>query len=145
MTNSNALEKARALELPSRKASLHREASVTQFWNHNRKLLEEAWAEWEMENKDDLLIPDEMLLDPRLRKAIIHRGNVPHATHPITSGQRSNLVVWLYGERMQIPQGGASSYGNFTNSASAMDEIENITARQRWSVPSTPKDSYAPF
>lgn len=33
-------------------------------------MLEAAWAEWEIENKDDLLIPDETLLDPRLRKAI---------------------------------------------------------------------------
>ena len=49
-------------------------------------------------------------------KAIIHTGNVPHATHPITSGQRSNLVVWLYGDRMQIPRGGASSYGSVDNS-----------------------------
>ncbi|MFD2541328.1 2OG-Fe(II) oxygenase [Lacinutrix gracilariae] len=77
-------------------------------------------------------------------KAIIHRGNVPHATHPITSGQRSNLVVWLYGDRMQIPQGGANSYGNFAKSADKV-ESENITARQRWSVPNEPKDTYAPF
>ncbi|WP_417610986.1 2OG-Fe(II) oxygenase [Owenweeksia hongkongensis] len=317
MTNNNAFAQARALELPSRKASLYREASVSQFWNNNRKLLEEAWAEWEMENKDDLLIPDETLLDPRLRKAIneawknpekenavadlwdeiipgvysaqffdldrladfrnyleaavnsqipkrapygiqlnrygvmldprseghlaapsfqafynemmdrymrpiarlllgtygydsqtfgfsiqynpdkdkdlqphtdasaatlnininlpdekftgsqvdfhdkttgktvqtifepgkaiIHRGNVPHATHPITSGQRNNLVVWLYGERMQIPRGGGSSYGNFEDSSSSIDESEIITSRQRWSVPQIPKDTVAPF
>ncbi|WP_417600441.1 2OG-Fe(II) oxygenase [Owenweeksia hongkongensis] len=317
MTNNNALAQARALELPSRKASLYREASVSQFWNNNRKLLEEAWAEWEMENKDDLLIPDETLLDPRLRKAIneawknpekenavadlwdeiipgvysaqffdldrladfrnyleaavnsqipkrapygiqlnrygvmldprseghlaapsfqaffnemmdrymrpiarlllgtygydsqtfgfsiqynpdkdkdlqphtdasaatlnininlpdekftgsqvdfhdkttgktvqtifepgkaiIHRGNVPHATHPITSGQRNNLVVWLYGDRMQVPRGGGSIYGNFEGSSSSISETENITARQRWSVPQIPKDTVAPF
>ncbi len=317
MKHNNALAQARALSLPSREASLKREASVSHFWNNNRKLLEDAWAEWEMENKDSLLIPDETLLDPKLRKAIneawenpekenavadlweeiisgvyaaqffdlerladfrnyletvvnseiprrapygiqlnrygimldprseghlaapnfqafyndmmnrymrpiarlllgtygydnqtfgfsiqynpdkdkdlhahtdasaatlnininlpdevftgsqvdfhdkstgktvqtifepgkaiIHRGNVPHATHSITSGQRSNLVVWLYGDRMQIPRGGASSYGNIGNSASAVDVTENISPRERWSVPDGPKDTFAPF
>jgi hypothetical protein len=317
MTTNNALVQARALLLPSRKAALHREASVSHFWNSNRKLLEAAWAEWEVENKDGLLIPDETLLDPRLRqavteawenpekedavadlweqiipgvyvaqffdverlaefrdyleaavdsqipkrapygiqlnrygimldprseghlaapnfqsfykqimdrymrpvarlllgtygydnqtfgfsiqynpdkdkdlqahtdasaatlninmnlpdeaftgsevdfydktsgkkvqtifepgKAIIHRGNVPHATHPITSGQRNNLVVWLYGDQMQIPQGAANSYGNFDKSASIVDATENASAHQRWSVPDTPKDTFAPF
>lgn len=316
-TNTNALAAARALGLPTREASIKREASVSQFWNSNRNLLEEAWAEWEMENKDNLLVPDETLLDPRLRqavneawgnpekenavadlweeiipgvysaqffdlerlaefrtyleavvnsqipkrapygiqlnrygmmldprseghlaapnfqafyndimdrymrpiarlllgtygydnqtfgfsiqynpdkdkdlhahtdasaatlnininlpneeftgsqvdfydktsgntvqtifepgKAIIHRGNVPHATHPITSGQRSNLVVWLYGDRMQIPRGSTSSYGSVGNSLSKVVTEENITARQRWSVPDGPKDTIAPF
>lgn len=317
MINNNALAQARALTLPSREAMLKRDASVSEFWNTNRKLLEDAWAEWEIENKDDLLIPDETLLDPKLRKAIndawenpekenavadlweeiipgvytvqffdverlaefrnyleavvnsqiparppygiqlnrygimldqrseghlaapnfqafyneimdrymrpvarlllgtygydnqtfgfsiqynpdkdkdlhphtdassatlnininlpdekftgsqvdfhdkstgkvvrtvfepgkaiIHRGNVPHATHPITSGQRNNLVVWLYGDRMQIPRGNASSYGNFGNSVSTDNTPENITAEQRWSIPKTPKDTFAPF
>ena len=62
-------------------------------------------------------------------KAIIHRGSVPHATHPITSGQRNNLVVWLYGNGMQVPRGGAG----------------NISAQERWSLPDDPKDSFAPF
>lgn len=313
---TNALSEARALDVPSRQAMLHREPSVTQFWNSNRKLLEDAWAEWEIENKDELLIPDETLLDPKLRKAIndtwenpekenivadlweeimpgvytaqffdperladfrnylqatveskiparppygialnrhgvmlderseghlgapnfqafyndmmdrymrpiarlllgtygydnqtfgfsiqynpdkdrdlnphtdassatlnininlpdegftgsevdfydnatrqtvrtvfepgkaiIHRGSVPHVTHPITSGQRSNLVVWLYGDRMQIPRGGANSYGSFGDSGTTVN-AENITARERWSVPNTPKDTFAPF
>ena len=68
--HTNALAEARALEVPSRELSLRRDPSVSQFWNENRKLLEAAWAEWEIENKDDLLVPDETLLDPRLRKAI---------------------------------------------------------------------------
>lgn len=316
MTINNTLEQARSLTLPSREASLNREPSVSHFWKSNRALLESAWVEWEIKNKGDLLVPDETLLDPRLRraikdawenpekenavadlweeiipgvytaqffdverlaefrnyleavansqipkrapygiqlnrygvmldprsegylaapnfqafyndmmnrymrpiarlllgtygydsqtfgfsiqynpdkdkdlhahtdassatlnininlpdepftgsqvdfhdkttgrtvqtsfepgKAIIHRGNVPHATNPITSGQRSNLVVWLYGDRMQIPQGGANSYGNFAKSVDKV-ESENITARQRWSVPNEPKDTYAPF
>ncbi len=315
--HTNALAEARALTLPSREASLKRETSVSHFWNTNRKLLEDAWAEWEIENKDSLLIPDETLLAPRLRKAInevwenpekenavadlweeiipgvyvaqffdldrlaefrtyleavansqvpkrapygiqlnrygmmldprseghlaapnfqafyndimdrymrpiarlllgtygydnqtfgfsiqynpdkdkdlhahtdasaatlnininlpeekftgsevdfydkasgktvqttfepgkaiIHSGNVPHATHPITSGQRSNLVVWLYGDRMQIPRGSTSSYGGANNSASTVVATENITARQRWSLPDGPKDTIAPF
>ncbi len=317
MKKNNALTQARALTLPSREASLKREASVSHFWNSNRKLLEDAWAEWEIENKDDILIPDETLLDPRLReaineawenpekenavadlweeiipgvysaqffdldrlaefrnyleavsnsqipkrapygiqlnrygimldprseghlaapnfqkfytdimnrfmrpiarlllgtygydnqtfgfsiqynpdkdrdlyahtdasaatlnininlpdeeftgsqvdfhdkttgktvqtifkpgKAIIHRGNVPHATHPIISGQRSNLVVWLYGDRMQIPRGNTSSYGSFDNTTHKIDMQETITARQRWSIPSALKDTFAPF
>lgn len=317
MTNTNALEQARALTEPSREASLRREPSVSHFWNSNRKLLEEAWAEWEIENKDNLLVPDETLLDPRLRKAIndawenpekenavadlweeiipgvysaqffdlerlaefrnyleatvnseiprrapygiqlnrygvmldprseghlaapnfqafyntimdrfmrpiarlllgtygydnqtfgfsiqynpdkdkdlhahtdasaatlnininlpdeeftgsqvdfhdkttgkvvqtifepgkaiIHTGNVPHATHPITSGQRSNLVVWLYGDHMQIPRGGASSYSNTGNSASKIETTDKVSARERWSVPDSPKDMIAPF
>ncbi|MEM9527057.1 MAG: 2OG-Fe(II) oxygenase [Bacteroidota bacterium] len=78
-------------------------------------------------------------------KAIIHRGSVPHATHPITSGQRSNLVVWLYGDRMQIPRGGTSSYGSSDGSAPNADVPENATARQRWSVPEGAKDTFAPF
>ena len=317
MIHNNALAQARSLTLPTREASLRRELSVSQFWNSNRKLLEDAWAEWEIENKDKLLIPDETLLDPKLRKAIndawenpdkenavadlweeiipgvyvaqffdlerlaefrsyleavvdsqvtksapygiqlnrygimldprsegylaapnfqafynvimdrymrpvarlllgtygydtqtfgfsiqynpdkdkdlqahtdassatlnininlpdeeftgsqvdfydkasgktvqtifepgkamIHLGSVPHATHPIESGQRSNLVVWLYGDRMQIPRGGANNYGNFGSTSSSVDIPETITARQRWSMPTAPKDTSAPF
>lgn len=316
--HTNALKEALALEVPSRELSLRRDPSVSKFWNDNRKLLEAAWAKWEQENKDNLLLPDESLLDPKLReaindawenpekeaavadlweeiipgvyetqffdlerladfrkyledvvnsgipkrapygiqlnrygmmldprseghlaapsfqafynaimdrymrpisrlllgtygydnqtfgfsiqynpdkdkdlhahtdassatlnintnlpdeeftgsivdfydkasgktvqtkfqpgKAIIHRGNVPHATHPIESGQRSNLVVWLYGDNMQIPRGSTSSYGNIGNSSSIKDvALENVTARQRWSLPDGPKDTVAPF
>ena len=317
LEHTNALAEARALEVPSRELSLRRDPSVAQFWNENRKLLEAAWAEWEIENKDDLLVPDETMLDPRLRKAIkdawenpekesavadlwdevipgvyvaqffdvdrladfrnyleavtnsrvpkrapygiqlnrygmmldprseghlaapnfqafyndmmdrfmrpiarlllgtygydnqtfgfsiqynpdkdkdlhahtdasaatlnininlpdekftgsevdfydkasgktvqaifepgkaiIHRGDVAHATHPITSGQRSNLVVWLYGDRMQIPRGSSSSYGGATNGVTTVVTAENINARQRWSLPDGSKDTIAPF
>lgn len=316
MIKNNALAQARALSLPSREASLNREPSVSRFWNSNRELLEEAWAEWETENKSNILALDESLLDPRLRKAIneawdcpekenavadlweeiipgvfvaqffdterlpdlrnyletvvnsqipvrppygiqlnryglmldprsegylaapdfqafyhniidrymrpvarllldtqgydtqtfgfsiqynpdkdkdlhahtdassatlnininlpdekfsgsqvdfvdrttgrtvqtvfepgkaiIHRGSVPHATHPIISGQRSNLVLWLYGDRMQTPLGNASSYGNFRSPAYT-SSTEKITDRQRWSLPEGPKDNIAPF
>ncbi|SEK46442.1 hypothetical protein SAMN04487910_0587 [Aquimarina amphilecti] len=317
MKHNNALVQARDLSLPSREASLKRDPSVSHFWISNRKLLEDAWAEWEIENKDNLLVPDETLLDPKLRKAIndawenpekenavadlweeiipgvyvaqffdlerladfrnyledvvnseiprrapygiqlnrygimldprseghlaapnfqdfyntmmdrfmrpiarlllgtygydnqtfgfsiqynpdkdkdlhahtdasaatlnininlpdeeftgsqvdfhdkttgktiqtifepgkaiIHTGNVPHATHPITSGQRSNLVVWLYGDQMQIPRGGANSYGSAGNASSSVDVSENISPRERWNVPESPKDTFAPF
>lgn len=317
MISNNELTKAQALTLPSHKAVIEREASVSHFWKNNRKLLEDAWIQWEIENKDNLLTPDETLLDIRLRqaineawknpekenavaelweeiipgvysaqffdlkrlaefrdyleavvnsqipkrapygiqlnrygimldprseghlaapnfqafynhiidrymrpiarlllgtygfdnqtfgfsiqynpnkdkdlqlhtdasaatlnininlphekftgsqvdfhdqttgqtvqtifkpgKAIIHRGNVPHLTHPITSGQRSNLVVWLYGDRMKIPRGNTNSYGSFNNSIPTVNVPKNITAQQRWSLPNEPKDTFAPF
>ena len=317
MATNNKLKEARALPLPSHESVLRREASVSQFWNSNQNLLKNAWAEWEIENKDNLLVPDESLLDPRLRKAIseawenpekenavadlweeiipgvyaaqffdierlvefrnyleaviesqipvrapygiqlnrygmmldprsegylaapnfqafynaimdrymrpvarllldtygydnqtfgfsiqynpdkdkdlrahtdasaatlnininlpdekftgsqvdffdkasgkkiqtvfepgkaiIHHGNVPHVTHSINSGQRSNLVVWLYGDRMQVPGGRTSSYSSFDNSASNDAMLKKITARQRWTKPNAPKDSFAPF
>ncbi|GAB3009304.1 hypothetical protein GCM10027284_29540 [Cyclobacterium sediminis] len=317
MTNNNALAQARALSLPPRKAALQREASVSLFWDNHREMLEDAWAAWEIENKNNLLIPDESLLDPRLRKAvneawedpkkeqavadlweeiisgvyvaqffdvdrladfrqyleavansqiprrapygiqlnrygmmldprseghlaapnfqafynammdrymrpiarlllgtygydnqtfgfsiqynpdkdkdlhahtdasaatlnininlpeekftgsqvdfhdkttgktiqtvfepgkaILHSGSVPHATHPITSGQRNNLVVWLYGDRMQISRTGTSSYGDLNHSATKIETIENTSPLQRWTVPNAPKDTYAPF
>lgn len=317
MINKNALAQARALPLPTREASLKREPSVAHFWRSNRELLEKAWTEWEVENKENLLIPDETLLDPRLRqavnkawgnpekenavadlweeiipgvystqffdlerlaefrnyleavatseipkrapygiqlirygvmldprsegylaapqfqkfyneimnrymrpiarlligtegydnqtfgfsiqynpnkdkdlqahtdasaatlnininlpheeftgsevdfhdkttgkvkrtvfepgKAIIHSGSVPHATHPILSGQRNNLVVWLYGKHMQVPRGVASSYGSIENSDFTNETMQSINAHQRWSEPTEPKDTFAPF
>lgn len=63
--------------------------------------------------------------------AMIHRGNVAHAAQPITSGERSNLVLWLFGERGRIPQN--------------MDSTSFKSADQRWSVPSDAPDLYAPF
>lgn len=317
MINNNALAQARALTLPSRESVLQRDSSVTHFWKTNKSLLEAAWTDWELENKGKLIVPDETLLDPRLRKAIndawenpekenavadlweeiipgvyvaqffdperlsdfrkyledvssseipkrapygiqlnrygimldprsegylaaptfqdfyndimnrymrpiarlllgtygydsqtfgfsiqynpdkdrdlhahtdassatlnininlpdekftgsqvdfydkstgktvqtvfepgkamIHKGSVPHATHPITSGQRSNLVVWLYGDCMQVPGRGGSSYGNFESSITTMDIENKITAQDRWTIPNAPKDEFAPF
>lgn len=63
--------------------------------------------------------------------ALIHHGSVPHASEPITEGQRSNLVLWLYGENGQIPHPGA--------------EPATIDPRVRWSVPTDPSDGFAPF
>lgn len=69
MTQIN-LQQARALELPTREEMLRRDISVQQFWDQNRPLLEKAWAEWEVAEKDNLLTLDDSLLDPRLRKAV---------------------------------------------------------------------------
>jgi hypothetical protein len=50
---------------------------------------------------------------------------------PITKGERSNLVLWLYGDQGEMPR-----------FAGAEAEID---AKQRWSVPTTPTDGFAPF
>ena len=63
--------------------------------------------------------------------AMIHRGNVAHAAQPITSGERSNIVLWLYGDGMQIP--------------TQNDKGMIIDAQKRWTIPSDPKDNVAPF
>ena len=63
--------------------------------------------------------------------AMIHLGSVAHAAQPITSGERTNLVFWLYGDRGQIP-------------SRRLPAIE-ADAQQRWTVPTAEKDVYAPF
>ena len=63
--------------------------------------------------------------------ALIHRGHVPHAAQPIISGERSNIVLWLYGDNGYIPMRNAPS--------------NNQDAQTRWTVPSAAADSYAPF
>ena len=63
--------------------------------------------------------------------AMLHRGNVPHAAQPITSGERTNFVLWLYGNRGQMPPQGVKGV--------------NVDARERWTVPSQALDSFAPF
>ena len=63
--------------------------------------------------------------------ALIHHGSVPHASEPITKGQRSNFVLWLYGENGQIPAPGTVP--------------TKTDARDRWSVPSATSDGFAPF
>lgn len=65
--------------------------------------------------------------------ALIHRGHVPHMAHPITAGQRSNLVLWLYGEGMQTPRPGAPVAS------------PEVGPRERWTTPDTPSDGVAPF
>ena len=63
--------------------------------------------------------------------AIIHRGNVAHAAQPITSGQRTNLVLWLYGDQMQIPR--------------FIDSNVIINPKERWTIPKLEIDKHAPF
>ncbi len=63
--------------------------------------------------------------------AVMHRGSVPHVAHPITSGSRSNMVLWLYG-----PSGHVRPLGL------PFGEVE---PEQRWVVPTDPKDDFAPF
>ena len=63
--------------------------------------------------------------------AIIHRGSVVHTAQPITSGERTNFVLWLFGERGQLPPQGAQRAA--------------IDAAERWVTPSMALDDYAPF
>ncbi|MEI8621568.1 2OG-Fe(II) oxygenase family protein [Pseudoalteromonas sp. B129b] len=63
--------------------------------------------------------------------AMLHRGNIAHAAKPITSGERTNFVLWLYGERGRLP-------------AQAAPRIP-VDAKQRWTNPNKPNDGYAPF
>jgi hypothetical protein len=63
--------------------------------------------------------------------AMLHRGNVAHAAQPITSGERSNFVLWLYGNRMQMPRSQA--------------QLEDVDASVRWTLPSEKYDDVVPF
>ena len=63
--------------------------------------------------------------------AMLHRGNIAHAAKPITSGERTNFVLWLYGERGRLPAQGAPRIP--------------VGAKQRWTNPNKPNDGYAPF
>ncbi|MEO0325453.1 MAG: 2OG-Fe(II) oxygenase [Myxococcota bacterium] len=63
--------------------------------------------------------------------AAIHRGLIPHATHPITSGSRSNLVLWLYGADGRTPPRGGHTAPR--------------SAAERWSPVPPATGSFAPF
>ena len=63
--------------------------------------------------------------------AMIHHGSVPHASEPILEGERHNFVLWLYGDRGQIPHPGNPAL--------------NVSPEERWTIPSTPSDGIAPF
>lgn len=96
----------------------------------------------------NLNLPDEgysgsavSFIDPATRRiekltfepgtALIHHGSVPHASEPITEGERYNFVLWLYGQHGQIPQVGVPP--------------RQITAKDRWTVPAEVSDGFAPF
>ena len=63
--------------------------------------------------------------------AMIHRGSIAHAAQPITSGERTNFVFWLYGDRGQIPR--------------PFGESMAVDAHDRWTVPTSAYDDLAPF
>lgn len=68
-----------------------------------------------------------------LGEAIVHRGDTQHAALPITSGTRSNVVLWLYGEDGKINH---DPYGL----------EEQLTREQRWTKPTTQStNTWAPF
>lgn len=63
--------------------------------------------------------------------AMIHRGRVPHTAQPITSGERTNLVLWLYGDGGRLPDDAADQ--------------PVADAAARWTVPTAQRDHFAPF
>lgn len=63
--------------------------------------------------------------------ALIHHGSVAHESMPITEGERSNFVLWLYGDHGQLPRFG--------------DAETKLDPRARWSVPTTKSDGFTPF
>ena len=63
--------------------------------------------------------------------AMIHHGSVPHASEPILEGERHNFVLWLYGERGQIPRPGTPA--------------QVVSPEQRWTIPTALSDGIAPF
>lgn len=63
--------------------------------------------------------------------ALIHHGSVPHESMPITQGERSNFVLWLYGDQGQIPPHGAKP--------------EQVDPHKRWTMVSADSDGFAPF
>ena len=76
-TPLSPLQRARALDLPSREAVLHRSPSVQQFWDGNKHLLADGWKEWEESRHDQLFKPDDSLLDAKLRNAVIQAWQDP--------------------------------------------------------------------
>ncbi len=63
--------------------------------------------------------------------AMLHRGTVPHTAQPNTSGERTNLVLWLFGESGNIPPGWVDG--------------ADVDARTRWSTLTEPQGMYTPF
>lgn len=67
--------------------------------------------------------------------AVMHRGAIPHAALPLTSGIRKNLVLWLYGQNGRV------------NRHFPYNEDEQLSQAMRWAKPEfcIPQDSWAPF
>jgi len=52
--------------------------------------------------------------------AVLHRGIVRHGSYPITTGERHNLVIWLFGQH------GYVRVGDYP-------KLERLTTKERWS------------
>lgn len=63
--------------------------------------------------------------------AMIHRGNVLHTAQPITSGERTNFVFWLYGNQGRLPPQGAKAVA--------------VDSHERWQDSVVEHDGFAPF
>jgi hypothetical protein len=63
--------------------------------------------------------------------ALIHRGSVPHTALPITSGERTNFVLWLFGDKGTI--------------ASPYQTSKSASPKDRWVSVSPQQDNSAPF
>ncbi|MEO0497114.1 MAG: 2OG-Fe(II) oxygenase, partial [Pseudomonadota bacterium] len=63
--------------------------------------------------------------------ALIHHGRVPHESMPITGGERSNFVLWLYGENGQVPHPGLPK--------------DIAPPEKRWAPIEAKSDGFAPF
>jgi len=57
--------------------------------------------------------------------AVLHRGLTRHAAEPIAHGERTNMVVWLFGQH---------GYVRFV----PYEEHERMSRRERWSKPKQP-------
>ncbi|MCH1515597.1 MAG: 2OG-Fe(II) oxygenase [Alphaproteobacteria bacterium] len=64
-------------------------------------------------------------------EALLHHGRVPHEARPILSGERSNMVVWLYGANGRTPRQG--------------HQPDPKPANKRWCCPQVRSDGFAPF
>ncbi len=109
---------------------LHSDASATTL-NINLNLPDETFTGSEVDFYDPTTgKANRLTFEPGT--AMIHKGTVAHAAQPITGGKRTNMVLWLYGDRMQLPP----RFGSTDRAYSA---------HEHWTVPSTAKDEFAPF
>jgi len=105
---------------------MHSDSSALTL-NINMNLPGETWE------GSNLLFPTEKekhLVDFGPGVAVLHRGATLHAALPLTAGQRSNLVLWLYGP-----------YGSVNREPQSVLQ----TPEERWSKTSVRQDAWAPF
>lgn len=92
---SNQLERARAIDLPTREAMLQRAPSVQQFWDNNKGLFSEAWKEWEASAEGSQLDFDDSLLDARLREAVREAWQDPTKEIAVKTYSKRSLLGCL--------------------------------------------------